>query len=545
MSIGTLLVDRARAIADFEFQVANTDALAEASRHFEANRIALEATCPAAALSLPDELPELEWLYARDGALTARHIDRQWFGDCSVPRRAAERLLAKLEIAGTSAVMLAPSHAQQIRVALDRSTERQAIVAVLPGEYDAGVVLACDDFAAAIRAGRLLVVVGPDWERQLDELLAERVGVAPATTMIRVPGINDAIVDRLLRPCETILNKHGQLHRHHLSLVHGTPRATGRKVERVAVVTGHWHLWRDERSLLAAASRDSSIECATIDTARPDASSALSIARRADGCDALLIANVGRADLPTLVAPGVTWITLLTRGLPPAPSGRDRLVLVDDSQRPAARAAGWSDERVDRLSRVAGAQRAGGRPALAFDLRPVVKPTAIAEMSSHGVVWDRVVSRLGDIGHIETRSPHAMIAGLGEAIGIPAGDLPIDLLRERAAIPTFAVALARRLRRAGVAFDLFGSGWEAVPEVLDCWRGAIADDAAFDAMRANAGALFDVWPADAAHASRRCGLPLIEAWGRADEQVARDARAIAVRAGATATLDLDAILSRV
>lgn len=545
MSTGTLLVGHARAIADFEVPVAGTVALAEAARNYEANRIALEAACPAAAMALPDHLPEMEWLYARDGALTARHVDRQWFGDCSVPRRAAERLLAKFEINGTSAVMLAPSHAQQVRATLARATDRQAIVAVIPGEYDAGIIFACENFAAAIRSGRLLVVVGPDWNRQLDELLADRDGVAPATTMVRVPGINEAIVERMIKPCDTILSRHAQLHKQHLTLIHGKPR-NEKKIERVAVVTGGWRLWRDERTLLEGAAC-ASAEPVMIDIARPDTSSALSIARRAENCDALVMANVARADLPLLVPPTVPWVTLLTAGRPAAPSDlnkRDRLVLVDESQRAGAVAAGWPAERIDVLDRVAAQPSTGGRPALAIDLRPVVKPAAIAEMSSHGLVWDRILARLADVAHVETKPPLAMIAAVAETVGVSPGDLPNDMLWELAAVPTFAVALARRLRQMHVPFDLYGSGWEAVPDVVDCWRGPIADAAAFESIRASASAFFNVWPGSASHASRRAGLPLIETWGRSDVEIAKDVRAVPKAAATVARLDLDAIIRR-
>src|SRR4051812_28336614 len=107
--------------------VANTLAARQAAENFNANRAALRATQP---LSLDLRDPPDEWVFARDGSLTAREqrvsftVDaapsNPWLAGCSVPMLAAKEVLKTLNVTGPVACFLAPSHAAQVRVALDR-----------------------------------------------------------------------------------------------------------------------------------------------------------------------------------------------------------------------------------------------------------------------------------------------------------------------------------------------------------------------------------------------------------------------------------------
>src|SRR4051812_36646301 len=102
----------------------------------------------------------VEWVFARDGSLTALDRNGKWHGGCSVPHRAAEELLGSLEISANVACFLAPAHAAQIAIALDRLKAHQAVIAVVPEMGDLNIALHCDDFAKDIAAHRLWFVAG-------------------------------------------------------------------------------------------------------------------------------------------------------------------------------------------------------------------------------------------------------------------------------------------------------------------------------------------------------------------------------------------------
>src|SRR5689334_17236670 len=86
---------------------------------------------------------EWTWLFGRDGALTTKDVAGHWLSGCSVPRLAAESILESVEVTGTVACFLRPTHAQQVRFVLDKLTPRRALIVVLPDEAEYWTMLAC------------------------------------------------------------------------------------------------------------------------------------------------------------------------------------------------------------------------------------------------------------------------------------------------------------------------------------------------------------------------------------------------------------------
>src|SRR4051812_34560819 len=78
----------------------------EAARNWKRNLAAL-------ATSVAQINPQTEFVFARDGALTALQ-DGKWWGGCSVPEKAAEELLQTLNITSPVACFLCPTHSAQI-----------------------------------------------------------------------------------------------------------------------------------------------------------------------------------------------------------------------------------------------------------------------------------------------------------------------------------------------------------------------------------------------------------------------------------------------
>src|SRR5437879_5066281 len=112
-----------------------TTAAVAARRNFQANLLALQGRQPELAAAVVGDLPEAEWVLARDGSLTAR-VEGAWWSGCSLPRRAALSLLEKMDLKAMVTCFLSPTHAGQVRVTLDRLSEAQALIAAVPDVAD-------------------------------------------------------------------------------------------------------------------------------------------------------------------------------------------------------------------------------------------------------------------------------------------------------------------------------------------------------------------------------------------------------------------------
>src|SRR5215212_6817318 len=69
----------------------------QAQLNLNSNVRALQKTQPQLIAS-EMKFSKVDWLYARDGSLTALDENQKWWAACSVPARAAEELLRTLEI---------------------------------------------------------------------------------------------------------------------------------------------------------------------------------------------------------------------------------------------------------------------------------------------------------------------------------------------------------------------------------------------------------------------------------------------------------------
>lgn len=527
MTLAAPLLDYSRRIGRFEFPIEQTRAFADAARNYESNRAALEAVWPRTLLCLPESLPELEWLYARDGALSARHIDRQWFGQVSVPQKSAQKMLGKAIVTGSSAVLLAPTHAQQIRTVLNRMTRQQVLLVVLPGEFTAGVILACEDFSSEIRGQRLWIAAGPEWGEELIAILEKQDGIAPASMMIRVPGLNADTVERTLKPCEQILSKNSQTHRNHLTLLHTKPRQPSRPIRKLCVVTGSFKLWDDAPFLLGQAITQTSLKTVVLDSSIPTQCSALKVARSADGCDALLTANLARADLPLVIPANVPWITWVTGNRTPdyvQGATVDRLIVAEEVHYRAAIARGWPESQVlvgHEPVRAPAASRTA-QIAIFADLPSVTMPKSVEDLSSQRLVWDRVEHEVSQNALCIGSSPDEYLYRLADEVGIARSAFPLVLFRTELLVPTFIRAFAKQLHARGTRFSIHGSGWDALPELEPHARGPIESADAFAAALAGCSGILDVWPGEVAHPARRAGRPILKPWGRDWPALARE-----------------------
>lgn len=527
MTLAAPLIAISRRIGRFEHPVDATRAFAEAAKNFESNKSALEAVWPRGVLCLPETLPELEWIYARDGTLSARHVDGQWLSSVSIPQRAAQKMLGKAIVSGSSAVMLAPTHAQQIRVMLDRMTKQQVLIVIIPGEYIAGTILACHDFSADIRAQRLWLALGPDWPEELHAILDTHEGIAPPSMMIRVPGLNADAVERVQKHCETMLARHSTTHRTQLGLLQAKPRYPQLPPKKVCVIGGPFKLWDDAAFLLAKASKELDLESNVLDSSLGTQSSALLLARTVDGCDAVVTANLARTDLPQVAPHDVPWVTWVTNNRIPRnePAARlDRLVVAHASQIAAAVDAGWpaTSVSVGQEPIRCGSTRRSALPAIIADLPRLTMPRSVEEMSSQRLVWDRVEHEVKRNPFCIGAQPSEYLCRIAQEIGLSRSSFPLELFQSSLLVPLFMRSLATVLASRGVKFAIYGDGWDAVPEVADRWKGTIETEAAFAEAVESTSILLDVWPGMSTHPARRAGKPMLKPWGRDLTSVLRE-----------------------
>src|SRR5262249_11797592 len=140
-----------------------TRAMAEARENWNLNLKALHLTQPSLASSLSPPLPAPHWIYARDGSLSVLNDLSSWWSGCSLPRRAAQEMLRKLAISATTACFLAPSHAQQVVVALQILKAEQALIVIVPELLELQIALHCHDFTADLARHRLWFAAGQSW----------------------------------------------------------------------------------------------------------------------------------------------------------------------------------------------------------------------------------------------------------------------------------------------------------------------------------------------------------------------------------------------
>lgn len=520
MPASHLLLRRARDVGRYEFPTERTDATQAAADNFERNRAALERRWPRAAMCLPDRLPELEWLYARDGALSGRHVDRQWFGECSVPARSAERMFARLQIDSPTAILLGPTHAQQIRVVLEKLSRDQALLVVIPGEFTAGVIAACHDFTDALNAGQLWLAAGPDWEVELQAILDRNEGIAPASVMIRVPGLNSDVVDAVHKPCDLLLSKHAASQKQRVELVMAKPRLPRTPARRLCVMTGAFGLWNDAASQLndLIASAGDRLDCVRIDTANAAQRSSLYAARAAEGSDAIVTANVGRSDRAGIVPHNVPWTSWATTRVPAFEPNAplDTLVIADEAMRPLASRAGWPADRVrvgaEPLQDLPAAS-GEARVSVIADLAPIVVPKPIEDMSSHRVIWDAVERDLIDDPLRVGTSAEAYLHRWCDRVGVPRASFPTSLVVDLLVTPIFIREVTRQLVTRGAPINVWGRGWETVEAVRPMCRGGIADRGQLRVALERTTAILDLWPNAVAHPARRTGRPVLSVAG--------------------------------
>jgi hypothetical protein len=519
-----------------------------AERKADANRraslAALRQTQPWIAESLPPPDPSLRWLLGRDGSLTARRGERgRWLGDCSLPHRAARRMFRDLDANAPVCCLLAPIHAGMIRVVLDTLRANQALLVIVPDPAELAGMLACEDFSSDLSDHRLWFV-GSDVLGDIDRIYTRHPGLPVPGQFIR-PSFTSCDTEQLIASAQQAISRVLARVPEQLDQLKTRWRGAPARVRTVCVVApSHFRLWRDTTPTLlhAIAETDGALQALPIDTDRPTYSAPLAVAFAAVDADAVLSADLARGDIPGMVEdarPWVTWIT--TRRVPTCvPSAeRDRLVLVDASLVPAARAAGWQseqlvvagwpelDELVEPAAPCEPPHDAPPHLLIAADLGPTAVPVEVDRFSSHAVLWNAVLEEL-------TRDPSALrepadayLADRARRFGIDPGQLQTSRFLEGCIASGFAIGIARLLSSSGVPLRIAGVGWEQVEPPPGLLIGPVTDRRQLFSLVRDARAVVNVMvDALSGHPVHACGVPVMHAQGRSRSTLLSDAQSL-------------------
>lgn len=525
--------------APVRLDVAPSLAAQAAARNFQANVDALDGRQPALAEVMRQTRVTLTWVFARDGFLTGQDATGQWWTWCSLPLRAAEAMLRNMRPRGTTVCFLLPGHAAQLRVALDRLTPRQALIALAADEHGLAVALHCCDFSAEIRAGRLLFAWGQDWPQRMLEVFADHPGLPVPQQFIKTPLINDEQITNLTTVAQQVFAEQGRRAGERLQQLHKTWAPAARQSNRVCVIAPSvFELWKDAGAVLAdRLAADPSGDWVCYDPDQPASASGVGLAMAAADCRAVLTVNLSRAQIGAALPPGMPIVTWMTD--PPVPAFEaqhpgDGLLLADSGWRGEARAAGWPAKRVAVAEWPAPTELppAPAKACLAViaDTHDVSEPPQPFELSSHQLLWDLIRGELA-------RNPFVLGTSIAQYLGsrmkrleIALETLDQHLFVDRLVVPAWQQGLVRILLGAGLPLVLHGRGWDTVDGLQAIAAGPIESRAGVLRASGGATALLHLWPTRHRHPIEALGRPVVRVAGTAEAWVREARAALGVRA---------------
>lgn len=492
-----------------------------AELNYAANRAAFARTQPDVVDQLAAAAtPEVQWLFARDGALTAMLPGERWWGGCSLPRRSGQFMFKNLDVAGAVACFLSPAHAAHLRIVLDALEPHQAVIALVPDEDALRIILNCQDFSDDIDRHRLWFAAGAAWQAELAELFVANPGLPTPTQFIRAISPDSAEADALIGPAQKIFADESNRRAGQIQSVTSGWRPARKPFDRALrlclIAPSHFRLWNDAPTVLSnvlAAGDDVSVR--RFDSDDPATASPLALARLAAECDAVVAANLFRADLAGVFPadmPLVTWVTLPRLAEPAEAGPRDALVVADPAWQAAAGARGWP----------AGKVHTGGWPpsavvqsdgaqsiSLIADTFPLAPPKQVSDFSSHTLLWDMIVAELREDPGAVGIDLEGYLKSRMARLKISEESFNTFFFIERLIVPAYQQGLARALVAQGVPLRLYGKGWDAVESLAPHVEGPVTCRTQFRQILADARALVHAWPISYAHPIDFAGVPVL------------------------------------
>ena len=492
-----------------------TSATREALHNWQRN-------CAALNRLLDFAQPKVEWLFGRDGALTAQH-DGKWWGSCSVPAKAAEQLLGTLNITCPVACFICPAHPAQIAFALKKLQPEQAVIALFERAEDWILTLHCHDFSADIAAHRLWFVAGEDWARQMTELFVAHPGLPLPQQFIRTALLPDDVSSPLIATAQKIFTE--ELNRRSVLLSELRQRRYGTKAKLITLAARMgFRLWDDAGGILRQLTGSGfELNCTNFDD--PAQASPLALAQAAAESDAIVTANLTRADCAHFLHPQIPLISWLTnRPIPPFDSAcsRDSLLLPDKRLLEAAKKSGWPANRLFHLPWPStGFSTSSKTLAIIADTRPIDASGGF-DLSSHQLLWDLILAELQKPFAIT--DVNAYLHSRMQRLNITDHGLDVRRFIDALIIPAYQQSIAAQLLNAELPVKLSGHGWRDIPAFAAYATGPIASREQLTAAVGQSGALIHVWPSDHPHPIDTAGPAVLRLTARGLSGLLSDAR---------------------
>lgn len=501
----------------------------QAQANYQANRDALART-QAWLLESFGELPHSEFIVGRDGSLTAIQEDGLWLDGCSVPRSAAQEQLKTLELRANVGCFLDPRHGQHVLVAMERLRSDQALIAVFLDVGRLQLALQCVDLSACIADGRVFACAGLDCARQLERILDENGGLPTPAAFVRTILSEESVLQEMIQQAQKVFADVLQRRNEAIAGLLRQKAVRSSPPRLLVIAPSRFRLWDDggwRLGRLLSEGRADGVRVKLFDPDRPTTASPLALAQAMAGADAVLAADVGRADLPAVASTCLPWLTTVTRPRIPAVHAdgpADRLILSDPGWSALAEAAGWP---VDRIA-------AAALPPLVDDPPPPDAPVVIMadtrdtaglgekfDYSSHRLLWELVEGELREDPLRVGRDPVAYLRPRMRRLEIVDEGFDFAHFIDHLVVPCYQQSLARQIMRAGVRLAVHGEGWGDLPEFKTFAGGPVRDHQHFAQIVQDCAAIVHVWPVAGPHPADWIGRTVVRPEGSMREFLAR------------------------
>lgn len=527
-----------------------------AEANYRANLGAIRSLQPRLIRHLDDRSCDVEWLFGRDGSLTAMESGDRWSGGCSLPLSAAKFMLKTMSIHDPVACFLHPIHAAQVRVALDMLEPSQAVVALVPEPRTLRVMLHCDDFSTEIGSHRLWFITGPGWETDLAQLFADHRGLPTPAQFIRPILAESEPADALIGPAQEVFAQIGAERAKQIQdlIVEWKPDHSRTK-NLCVIAPSRFRLWNDAPNSLwnvlgEPVGESGAPQVQRFDSDSPTSASPLALAEQIVSCDAVCAADLTRADVPGVAPREMPWITWITRPhiiAAQAAGPRDRLIVADPAWQALAQQAGWPGERVQVgswPSRPVACHHDQAFVSVIVDTSSLEVPDRVREYSSHGLLWELIQSELLSDPFLIGESADSYLDERMKRMQIAASGFDRSLLIERLIVPAYQQGLARLLISENVPVRLFGKGWDHAELFSPHHGGPVKSREQLQQILSASKVVLHVWPSDDAHPIDAAGRPVLRAFDQRREAFLHEIRAALRRESSRTKSPLSEVLSR-
>jgi hypothetical protein len=509
-----------------------TEADQQAARNWTANVRALSITQSRLVAAILPINPHVKPLFARDGFLSAIDEQEQWVTGCSLPHGAAEAMFKKLDVHGATSCFLDPDHAAHLCVVLEKLQPEQALISVASDAHAIRIMLQCADFSRAIERQRLWFAWGKDWVMELKRLFEEHPGLPTPSQFIRSTTLHETKMESLVTPALKVFNEVNTARNEEIKTQISRRQSSQSTSRRVcAVAPSVFRLWDDAGAVLADVVGDA----ARFDLSVPTCASPLALVKAAVDCDAIISANMGRADVPSAMELPQKWIAWITS--PRVPEFKkgfagDAVILTDENWTDLAKRAGWP---VDRIAAAAwpAITSTNSTPrksiALIADTIIVEKPAPKSlELSSQRPLWDYIRDEIEYDPFVLVGDPDAYLRARMKQFHISEEGFERVRFLHQLILPAFHQSLAHKLMQANVPIELHGRGWDQIAQFAGHAHGPVESRKQLNDLLSSYAATIHPWPNAQTHPVDASPMPVLRC-GKTNRQefIATVRRAIA------------------